>query len=153
MQSMGSQRVGQDWVTEQQQQCLGFEVASLEKIPFLGIKFWKQGNFLWWWSKQNRKTYGNAKQTNKQTNKNAGRHTAAPSIPKWTSHCRSRHWLNEQKMLLTKILLFLLLNVPANLENLAVATGPEKVSFHSNPKERQCWRMLKLLHNCTRLTR
>ena len=28
--------------------------------------------------------------------------------------------------------------MPANLENLAVATGLEKVSFHSNPKERQC---------------
>ena len=27
----------------------------------------------------------------------------------------------------------------------------EKVSFHSNPKERQCQRMLKLLHNCTHL--
>ena len=42
--------------------------------------------------------------------------------------------------------------VPANLENSAVATGLEKVSFHSNPKERQCQRMLKLLHNCTHLT-
>ena len=31
-------------------------------------------------------------------------------------------------------------------ENSAVATGLEKVSFHSNPKERQCQRMLKLLH-------
>ena len=30
------------------------------------------------------------------------------------------------------------------LENSAVATGLEKVSFHSNPKERQCQRMLKL---------
>ena len=30
------------------------------------------------------------------------------------------------------------LNVPTSLENLAVATGLEKVSFHSNPKERQC---------------
>ena len=29
------------------------------------------------------------------------------------------------------------LNVPANVENSAVATGLEKVSFHSNPKERQ----------------
>ena len=29
--------------------------------------------------------------------------------------------------------------------NSAVATGLEKVSFHSNPKERQCQRMLKLL--------
>ena len=40
----------------------------------------------------------------------------------------------------------------SNLENSAVATGLEKVSFHSNPKERQCQRMLKLLHNCTHLT-
>ena len=28
--------------------------------------------------------------------------------------------------------------MPANLENSAVATGLEKVIFHSNPKERQC---------------
>ena len=42
--------------------------------------------------------------------------------------------------------------MPENLENSAVATGLEKVSFHSNPKERQCQRMLKLLHNCTHLT-
>ena len=33
----------------------------------------------------------------------------------------------------------------ANFENSAVATGLEKVSFHFNPKERQCQRMLKLL--------
>ena len=38
--------------------------------------------------------------------------------------------------------------MPANLEISAVATGLKKVSFHSNPKERQCQRMLKLLHNC-----
>ena len=31
--------------------------------------------------------------------------------------------------------------MPANLENSAVATGLEKVRFHSNPKERQCQRM------------
>ena len=37
--------------------------------------------------------------------------------------------------------------------HLSVATGLEKVSFHSNPKERQCQRMLKLPHNCTHLTR
>ena len=41
--------------------------------------------------------------------------------------------------------------MPANLENSAVAIGLENVSFHSNPKERQCQRMLKLLHNCTHL--
>ena len=34
----------------------------------------------------------------------------------------------------------------------AVATRLEKVSFHPNPKERQCQRMLKLLYNCTHLT-
>ena len=32
------------------------------------------------------------------------------------------------------------LNMPANLENSAVATGLEKGSFHSNPKKRQCQR-------------
>ena len=42
--------------------------------------------------------------------------------------------------------------MPANLENSAVVTGLGKVSFHSNPKERQCQRRFKLLHNCTRLT-
>ena len=42
--------------------------------------------------------------------------------------------------------------MPASLENSAVATGLEKVSFHSNPKDRQCQIMLKLLHNCTHLT-
>ena len=44
-------------------------------------------------------------------------------------------------------------SMSANLENSAVATGLEKVSFHSNPKERQCQRMFKLPHNCTHLTR
>ena len=43
------------------------------------------------------------------------------------------------------------LNMPANLENSAVATGLENVSFHSNPKERPCQRMLQLPHNCTHL--
>ena len=43
-------------------------------------------------------------------------------------------------------------NMPANLENSAVATGLEKVTLHSNPKARQCQRMLKLPHNCTHLT-
>ena len=43
-------------------------------------------------------------------------------------------------------------NMLANSENSAVVTGLEKVSFHSNPKERQCQRMLKLPHSCTHLT-
>ena len=44
-------------------------------------------------------------------------------------------------------------NMLGNFENSAVATGLEKVSFHSNSKERQCQRMLKLPHNCTHLTK
>ena len=35
---------------------------------------------------------------------------------------------------------------------LSSGTGLEKVSFHSNPKERQCQRMFKLPHKCTHLT-
>ena len=44
------------------------------------------------------------------------------------------------------------LNMPANLENSAVATGLEKISFHSNPKERQCQRMFRLPYNCSNFT-
>ena len=40
----------------------------------------------------------------------------------------------------------------ANLENLAVAIGLGKVSFHSNLKEGKCQRMFKLPHYCTHLT-
>ena len=42
--------------------------------------------------------------------------------------------------------------MPANLENSAMAPGLEKVSFHPNPKERQCQRMLEVPHNYTYLT-
>ena len=35
------------------------------------------------------------------------------------------------------------LNMPANLENSAVATGLEKFSFHSNSKEWQCHRKVQ----------
>ena len=41
------------------------------------------------------------------------------------------------------------LNMPASLENSAVATGLENVSFHSSPKEGQGQRLFKLQHNCT----
>ena len=41
--------------------------------------------------------------------------------------------------------------MPANMENSAVATGLKKVSFHSNPKERQYQGMFKLPQNCTHL--
>ena len=42
--------------------------------------------------------------------------------------------------------------MPASLENSAMATGLEKVSFHSSPKEEQCQRMFKLLNNYTHFT-
>ena len=42
--------------------------------------------------------------------------------------------------------------MPANLENSAVAAGLEKISFHSNPKERQCQRMFKLHHTVALIT-
>ena len=38
---------------------------------------------------------------------------------------------------------------PANLDNSAGTIGLEKVSLHSNPKERQCQKLFKLLYNCT----
>ena len=38
------------------------------------------------------------------------------------------------------------------MENSAIAVVLEKVSFHSNPKERQCKRMFKLPHSCTHFT-
>ena len=44
------------------------------------------------------------------------------------------------------------LNMPATLENSAVATGLKKVNFIPDPKERQCQRILKLPHNCILLT-
>ena len=46
--------------------------------------------------------------------------------------------------------------MPATTENSAVATGLEKVSFHSNLKEAQCQRMFKLpqqLHSFHMLAR
>ena len=42
--------------------------------------------------------------------------------------------------------------MPANLENSAVATVLENVSYHSNPKERLYQRSVKLLYNCIHLT-
>ena len=44
------------------------------------------------------------------------------------------------------------LNMSANLENSAVVTGLENVSFHSNSKEGQWQRMFKLLYNCVHFT-
>ena len=45
-----------------------------------------------------------------------------------------------------------LYSMPANLEASTVVTGMENVSFYSNPKEGQCQKMFKLLHNCTHFT-
>ena len=68
--------------------------------------------------------------------------TIALTIWSFVSNSDPKRWCCESAAL----------NIPASLENSTVATGLEKVSFHSNPKERQCQRMLKLPHNCTHLT-
>ena len=44
----------------------------------------------------------------------------------------------ELFQILTDDAVKVLLNMPANLENSAVATGLEQVSFHPSSKERQC---------------
>ena len=41
--------------------------------------------------------------------------------------------------------------MPANLENSAVATGLEKVSFHSNPKERSNHRTIALISHTSKV--
>ena len=43
------------------------------------------------------------------------------------------------------------LSAPVNWEYSAMPTGMASVSFHSNPKERQYERILKLLHSCLHL--
>ena len=42
--------------------------------------------------------------------------------------------------------------MPANLENSAVATGLEKVSFHSNPKESSNYRTIALISHASKVT-
>ena len=41
--------------------------------------------------------------------------------------------------------------MPANLENSAVATGLEKVSFHSNPKESSNYRITALISHASKV--
>ena len=41
--------------------------------------------------------------------------------------------------------------MPANLENSAVATGLEKVSFHSNPKERSNYHTIALISHASKV--
>ena len=41
--------------------------------------------------------------------------------------------------------------MPANLENSAVATGLENVSFHSNPKERSNYRTIVLISHANKV--
>ena len=68
-----------------------------------------------------------------------------PDMEQWTGsklgkeydkaeYCHPARWCCESAAL----------NMPANLENSAVATGLEKFCFHSNLKEKQCQRMFKL---------
>ena len=59
-----------------------------------------------------------------------------------SNYFKSKRWCCESAAL----------SMPANLENSTVTTGLEKSSLYYNPRERQCQRMLKLLHDCTHLT-
>ena len=45
-----------------------------------------------------------------------------------------------------------LYSICQQISKTAVATGLEKVTFHSSSKEGQCQRMSKLPHNCTHFT-
>ena len=58
----------------------------------------------------------------------------------------------ELFQILKDVAVKVLLSIWEQIWKIAVATGLEKVCFHSNPKERQCQRMPKLPHNCTHLT-
>ena len=71
-------------------------------------------------------------------------YSVPPALP---HHCNFCQLHISSVLLCTSAVHSLLL-----LSNSAVATGLKTVSFHFNPKERQCQRMLKLLHNCTHLT-
>ena len=53
--------------------------------------------------------------------------------------------------ILETLLLRCLLSVTVNVKNSPVATGLEKVSFHSNPQNRSMLKMFKLLYSCTHL--
>ena len=83
----------------------------------------------------------------------------------WCALLQEHAWLKWKNLLYLKTILIraisnpkrwycenAALNMPATLKNSAVATELEKFSFYSNPKERQCQRMLRLPHNCTHLT-
>ena len=74
----------------------------------------------------------------------------------WSSNSTSRYLSKANKKTLIRkdisTSTFTALNMSANLENSAVATGLEKVFFHSNPKEGQSQRMFKLPHNCAHFT-
>ena len=49
------------------------------------------------------------------------------------------------------MLLNVALNMSANLENSAVATGLEKVSFHANPKECSNYHTISLISDASKL--
>ena len=59
----------------------------------------------------------------------------------------------ELFQILKDVALTVLHSICQHIWKTAVATGLENVSFHSNPKEKQCQRMFKLLHKCTHFTR
>ena len=111
----------------------------------------------------------------KNTKKNYTKRSSWPRYPRWCDHPpRARHpgmWSQvglrkHQRTKLVEVMAFQLsyfkswkmmlwkccTQYASKLGQLAVVIELEKVSFHSNPKERQCHRIFKLPRNCTRLT-
>ena len=82
-----------------------------------------------------------------QTTENLTMHSAK-CLP-IVAECQAQYWAQEAQQCRMKCIY---IYSEGNVENSAVATGLEKVSFHSNPKEKQCQRLFKLQHNCTHLT-
>ena len=68
---------------------------------------------------------------------------AIKTIPK-KKKCKKAKWLSEEAWWFCESAA---LDMSENLENSLLATGLEKFSFYSKPKERQCQRMFKLSHN------
>ena len=77
----------------------------------------------------------------------------SPPAPNPSQHQSLFQWVNSLHDV-AKVLEFQLQHhsLQRNPRADLLQNGLEKVSFHSNPKERQCQRMLKLPHNCTHLT-
>ena len=136
LQSMGLQRVGHDWATS-----LSLFTLMLWRRKCQPTPVFLPGESQGWWSLVGLSSVGSHRVGHDWSDL-AGAAAAVEVMEFRWAISNLERWCCESAAL----------NMPANLENSAVATGLEKVSFHSNPKERQCQKMLKLWHNCIHFT-